>query len=329
MKTTIRRVFVICALSIGLCLTGAYWSTHYAFGSDYPNKPISIVIGVPPGGSTDMAARVLAQFMEKQLKQPVVIVNKPGAAGTIGGYAVVSAKPDGYTLGYFPGSGSIPEIYSYFYAAPYSSNDLRPICRVHVPVITIAVKADAPWNSLKELVEYARKNPGMKFGHIGKSTLQYVVMATISRAENLRMVDVPFDGDGTLVPALLGGHIPVGTPVLYVIKSLLDGKKLKVLAVCLQKRAPSAPDIPTVAEAGYKLAYVPFFGLYAPKKTPDEVIKKLDDVVRKIAEDKEFQDKNKAMDMPIEYEDAATFEKYLVHYKENIQSFFKSEGMVK
>jgi tripartite-type tricarboxylate transporter receptor subunit TctC len=329
MKTQMRKVFVVCALSIELCLIVSFWFTPHAAGSDYPNKPISIVIGVPPGGSTDMAARVLAQFMEKQLKQPVVIVNKPGAAGTIGGYAVVSAKPDGYTLGYFPGSGSIPEIYSYFYAAPYSSNDLRPVCRVHVPVITIAVKADAPWNNLKELVEHARKNPGMKFGHIGKSTLQYVVMATISRAENLRMIDVPCDGDSTMVPALLGGHIPVGTPVLYVIKSLLDGKKLKVLAVCLQKRAPSAPDIPTVAEAGYKLAYVPFFGLYAPRKTPDEIVKKLDDVVRKIAEDKEFQDKNKAMDMPVEYEDAASFEKYLVHYKENIQSFFKNEGLVK
>jgi tripartite-type tricarboxylate transporter receptor subunit TctC len=329
MKTQMRKVFVVCALSIELCLIVSFWFTPHAAGSDYPNKPISIVIGVPPGGSTDMAARVLAQFMEKQLKQPVVIVNKPGAAGTIGGYAVVSAKPDGYTLGYFPGSGSIPEIYSYFYAAPYSSNDLRPVCRVHVPVITIAVKADAPWNNLKELVEHARKNPGMKFGHIGKSTLQYVVMATISRAENLRMIDVPFDGDSTMVPALLGGHIPVGTPVLYVIKSLLDGKKLKVLAVCLQKRAPSAPDIPTVAEAGYKLAYVPFFGLYAPRKTPDEIVKKLDDVVRKIAEDKEFQEKNKAMDMPVEYEDVASFEKYLVHYKENIQSFFKNEGLVK
>jgi tripartite-type tricarboxylate transporter receptor subunit TctC len=329
MKTQMRKVFVVCALSIELCLIVSFWFTPHAAGSDYPNKPISIVIGVPPGGSTDMAARVLAQFMEKQLKQPVVIVNKPGAAGTIGGYAVVSAKPDGYTLGYFPGSGSIPEIYSYFYAAPYSSNDLRPVCRVHVPVITIAVKADAPWNNLKELVEHARKNPGMKFGHIGKSTLQYVVMATISRAENLRMIDVPFDGDSTMVPALLGGHIPVGTPVLYVIKSLLDGKKLKVLAVCLQKRAPSAPDIPTVAEAGYKLAYVPFFGLYAPRKTPDEIVKKLDDVVRKIAEDREFQDKNKAMDMPVEYEDAASFEKYLVHYKENIQSFFRNEGLVK
>ena len=329
MKTQMRKVFVVCALSIELCLIVSFWFTPHAVGSDYPNKPISIVIGVPPGGSTDMAARVLAQFMEKQLKQPVVIVNKPGAAGTIGGYAVVSAKPDGYTLGYFPGSGSIPEIYSYFYAAPYSSNDLRPVCRVHVPVITIAVKTDAPWNNLKELVEHARKNPGMKFGHIGKSTLQYVVMATISRAENLRMIDVPFDGDSTMVPSLLGGHIPVGTPVLYVIKSLLDGKKLKVLAVCLQKRAPSAPDIPTVAEAGYKLAYVPFFGLYAPRKTPDEIVKKLDDVVRKIAEDKEFQDKNKAMDMPVEYEDAASFEKYLVHYKENIQSFFRNEGLVK
>ena len=96
MKTQMRKVFVVCALSIELCLIVSFWFTPHAAGSDYPNKPISIVIGVPPGGSTDMAARVLAQFMEKQLKQPVVIVNKPGAAGTIGGYAVVSAKPDGY-----------------------------------------------------------------------------------------------------------------------------------------------------------------------------------------------------------------------------------------
>lgn len=329
MGVRIHSRILVYILFIALAAIGLNCSLLFAAGSDYPNKPISIVIGVPPGGSTDMAVRVLAQFMEKQLKQPVLVVNKPGGAGTIGGYAVVSAKPDGYTLGYFPGAGSMPEIYSYFYAAPYSSADLRPICRVHVPVITIAVKADAPWSNVKELVEYARKNPGMKFGHIGKSTIQYIVMATIARAENLRMVDVPFDGDGTLVPALLGGHVPVGTPVLYVIRSLVEGKKLKVLAVCLQKRAPSAPDIPTVGEAGYKLAYVPFFGLYAPKKTPDEVIRKLDDVVRRIAEDKEFQERNKSMDMPVEYEDTAAFDKYLVRYKENIQTFFKSEGLVK
>ncbi len=313
---------------VGLIL-GSFGSPLHAAGSDFPNKTISIVLGVPPGGSTDMGARLLAQFMEKQLKQPVVVMNKPGAAGTIGGYTVASARPDGYTLGYFPGSAAVPEVYTYFYSAPYSSNELRPVSRIHAPVIAIAVKADAPWNSMKDFVEYARKNPGMKFGHIGKSTTQYVIMASVIKAEKLNLVDVPFDGDGTMVPALLGGHIPVATPVLYVIRSLVEGKKLKVLAVALQKRAPSAPDIPTLPELGYKLPYVSFLGLFAPKKTPDEIVKKIDDTVRKILDDKEFQEKNKAMDMPVDYDDAASFEKYLAHYKTTAQAFFKEQGLVK
>jgi tripartite-type tricarboxylate transporter receptor subunit TctC len=323
--TTLSLCFVLM-----ICLfAGLSQSLLYAAGSDYPNKTISIVLGVPPGGSTDMGARLLAQFMEKQLKQPVVVMNKPGAAGTIGGYTVASAKPDGYTLGYFPGSAAVPEVYTYFYSAPYSSNELRPVSRIHAPVIAIAVKADAPWNSMKDFVEYARKNPGLKFGHIGKSTTQYVIMASVIKTEKLNLVDVPFDGDGTMVPALLGGHIPVATPVLYVIRSLVEGKKLKVLAVALQKRAPSAPDIPTLPELGYKLPYVSFLGLFAPKKTPDEIVKKIDDTIRKILDDKEFQEKNKAMDMPVDYDDAASFEKYLAHYKTTAQAFFKEQGLVK
>jgi tripartite-type tricarboxylate transporter receptor subunit TctC len=324
-----RRLWVgICCLF--LMVSETLWvSMADSAGTDYPNRTISIILGVPPGGSTDMGARLLAQFMEKELKQPVVVVNKPGGAATIGGYAVVSAKPDGYTLGYFPGSGAVPEVYSYFYSAPYTSSDLRPIARIHAPVIAIAVKEDAPWNSLKDLLDYARNNPGMKFGHIGKSTTQYVLMSTIIRAANVHMVDVPYDGDGTMVPALLGGHVPVATPVLYVIKSLVEAKKLKVLAVAVRKRVPSAPDIPTLAELGYNLPIVSFLGLFAPKKTPDEVVKKLDDTIRKILDDKEFQEKNKAMDMPVDFDGPADFEKYLANYKRNAQAFFKEQGMVK
>jgi tripartite-type tricarboxylate transporter receptor subunit TctC len=329
MKAARFTTLTLCFVLMICLLVGSPQSLLHAAGSDYPNKTISIVLGVPPGGSTDMGARLLAQFMEKQLKQPVVVLNKPGAAGTIGGYTVASARPDGYTLGYFPGSAAVPEVYTYFYSAPYSSNELRPVSRIHAPVIAIAVKADAPWNSMKDFVEYARKNPGMKFGHIGKSTTQYVIMASVIKTEKLNLVDVPFDGDGTMVPALLGGHIPVATPVLYVIRSLVEGKKLKVLAVALQKRAPSAPDIPTLPELGYKLPYVSFLGLFAPKKTPDEIVKKIDDTIRKILDDKEFQEKNKAMDMPVDYDDAASFEKYLAHYKMTAQAFFKEQGLVK
>jgi tripartite-type tricarboxylate transporter receptor subunit TctC len=328
MRAAIRAMLTIFFLLSGgvhfLCVP-----LLHAAASDYPSRTISIVLGVPPGGSTDMGARLLAQFMEKQLKQPVVVVNKTGGAGTVGGYTVASAKPDGYTLGYFPGAAAVPEVYTYFYSAPYSSNELRPISKIHAPVVAIAVKADAPWNSLKEFVEYARKNPGTKFGHIGKSTTPYVTMVSVIKAEKLNLVDVPFDGDATMVPALLGGHIPVGTPILYVIKSLVEGKKLKVLAVALQKRAPSVPDVPTLAELGYRLPYVAFLGLFAPKKTPDHIVRRIDETVRKILDDKEFQEKNKAMDMPVDYEDAASFEKYLVHYKVTAQAFFKEQGLVK
>lgn len=320
---TCSSLLVACFLVIGF---GTGW---VCAAEDYPSKPINILIGVPPGGSTDMSIRVLAQFMEAELKQPVVVTNKPGAAGTIAGYQIASAKPDGYNLGYFPGSGAFPELYSYFYSAPYSSKDLRAISSVHVPAITIAVKADAPWNTLKDVVEYARRNPGMKYGHIGKSTIQYVAMASIDKQEKLNMVGVPFDGDATMVPALLGGHVPVATPVYPVIKSLVDAQKLKVLAICLWNRAPSAPDIPTVSELGYRLAYVPFFALYAPVKTPDNVIKKLEDTVRKVVAKKDFLDKSKMIDMPVQHEDGANLEKFIAQYKENITSFFKSEGFVK
>lgn len=329
MKTRRYKVLTIASLFVMGLFLSFHWPLPQAASSDYPNKAISIVLGVPPGGVTDMGARLLAQFMEKELKQPVVVVNKPGAAGTIGGYTVASAKPDGYTVGYFPPGAGVPEVYSYFYSAPYSNHDLRPISRIHAPAITIAVKADAPWNSLKDLVEYARNNPGMKFGHIGKSTTQYLAMTSIIKAEKLNLVDVPFDGDGSMVPALLGGHVPVATPVLSVIKSLVEGKKLKVLAVALRQRAPFAPDIPTIAELGYKLPYVSFLGLYAPKKMPDEIVKKLDDTIRKILEDKEFQEKNKGMDMAVDYDDTASFEKYLANFKTNAQSFFKEQGLVK
>lgn len=108
-------------------------------------------------------------------------------------------------------SYAFPELYSYFYSAPYSSNDFRLISRIFTAILVISVRVDAPWNTLKELVEYARKNPGMKFGHLGRSTTQYVSMTTIARAEKLQMIDVPYSGDGDLVPALLGGHVPGGS----------------------------------------------------------------------------------------------------------------------
>ncbi len=295
----------------------------------YPERAITLMVPYAPGGVTDLGARALAEAMEKYLKQPVVVQNRPGGGTTIGGNAVATAKPDGYTLGFLPTSASLPEVFTYFYEAPYSSKDLRPVCRILAPVLAITVKEDAPWNSLKDLVESARKNPGMKMGTHGKSTLGYLAMTTVGKAEKINFIDVPFDGDSKIVPAILGGHVPVGTPAFPAIKSLLDAKKVKVLALCIERRADFAPEIPTVVELGYRLAFVSYLGVFGPKGLPDDIVKKLDEVVHMISEEQTFRTKINNMGTQLNYETTASFEKSLTRYRESLQSFFKEEGLMK
>ena len=322
------RMTGLCCLFIGMVVFGSVSAPLHA-ADTYPNRQITIVVPMVAGGQFDLGARILAEMMEKHLKQPVVVVNKPGAAGTIGGYSVVSAKPDGYTLGYLHNSAAAPEVYTYFYSAPYSSNDFMPICQLHVLLNVITVKADAPYHTLREFVEYARKNPGMKYAHNGKASVVYVVMSSIAKAENLTLVDVPYDGDGAVLPALLGGHVPLGIPAYSVVKSQVLGKKLKLLATLSEKRNPLTPDVPSLVELGYKLPYVVSVTLFAPKKTPDEIVKRLDDVVRRVVEDKDFQKKNADMDMVLAYSDSVSFQQELNQFKENVSTFFKDQGLVK
>jgi len=311
---------------------GSYCTAVHAADADYPNKPITLVVPLAPGGLADIGARILAEAMEKQLKQPVVVVNKTGGGTTVGGYAVVSAKPDGYTLGYgiLAGAALMPEIYNFFIAAPYSSKDLKTICTVNSFFMGVIVKGDAPWNSMNDLIEYARKNPGqLKFAHNGKGGPQYMMWSSIAKAENLRIVDVPYDGDGAAIPAVLGGHVPVALPAYALVKQLAEAKKVKVLAVTTEKRIDSTSP-PAMGELGFKLPiYSLPMGLFATKSLPDSIVAKIDDTVRKIVEDKDFVAKNKSADLVMEYRNAADAEKYLARFRDNLTTFFKEEGFVK
>jgi tripartite-type tricarboxylate transporter receptor subunit TctC len=302
---------------------------NQTMAAEYPDRAITLVIPYPPGGVTDLGARALADAMEKQLKKPVVAVNKPGGSTTMGGNAVATAKPDGYTIGFFPSSASIPEVYTYFYEAPFSGKDLKPVSKVGIPVLTIAVKGDSPMNSVKDLVEYARKNPGAKIAIHGRSTQGYLAMKSIAKADNVSLIDVPFDGDTKIVPAILGGHVPAGTPAYPAVISLIDAKQIKVLALLIEKRADFAPNIPTIVELGYKFAFGAYLGVFAPKGTPDNIIKKLNDVIGKIARDPQFRAKINGMGTQVSFEDTKSFEKSINQYKDALQVFFKEEGLVK
>ncbi len=297
--------------------------------SDYPSRPVTIVVPYPAGGVTDLGARALAESMEKHLKQPMVVMNKAGGGTTVGGYAVASAKPDGYTLGFFPVAAAIPEAYIYFQDAPYSSKDLRPISSAVATAYTITVKEDAPWNSLKELIEYARKNPGIKAGTGGKQTLQHMLLTMLNRTEKTGFVGVPFAGDPQNLAALLGGHTTVGLMDFSVAKPLADARKVRVLAVVTEKRADFAPDVPTVVELGYPITYVSILGLNGPKGLPEEIIQKIEGLVAKICKEPDFQTRIRNTALQVNNQDAATYQKSLARYKENVLAHFKQEGLVK
>jgi len=294
----------------------------------YPDRPINIIVPYSPGGGLDLAARALADAMEKHFKQSVVVVNKPGGATTIGGNTIVTAKPDGYTLGYFPTPTVIPEVYSYFYDAPYSSKDLKAISQVTLPCLTITVK-EGTFSTIKELVEYVRKNPGAKMGTHGKSGLAYIVMASIAKTENIKFTDVPFAGDSKIVPAILGDHITVGVPGYAAIKSLVEAKKLKPLALCLDRRVDFAPGVPAAVDLGYKVGAVSSHGFLGPKDLPDSIVKTINDLVRKIAAEKEFQQKIWNTSQIIEFLNTEMYRKRIEADKDTLKTFFKEEGFVK
>ncbi len=324
-----RRNFLVGFVLVSLTLILTLFVQVQPVAAEYPERSISLVVPFPPGGVTDLGARAFADALEKQLKKPVVVANKAGGATTIGGYAVATAKPDGYTFGYLPPMSSIPEAYSYFYQAPYSSKDLKPVCRIAMAVGAIVIKGDSPMNSLKDLIEYIRKNPGVKWGVNTKTSPSFIIMKTIARAENLNIIDVAFDGDVKIVPAILGGHIPVGSPTYPSVRSLVDAKQLKMVALLAEKHAEFLPNVPTIVELGYKVPPGMSNSVFAPKGTPEDIVRKITDIAARISQEPAFR--SRLMDMGIlpAFEDTKAFEVTVEKEKRDLQTFFKEEGLVK
>lgn len=318
----------VALLMFPLCLVISMYFCLQALAADYPERAITLVVPYPPGGVTDLAARTFADAMEKELKKPFVVVNKAGGATTIGGNAVATAKPDGYILGFFPPSASIPEVFTYFYQAPYSSKDLKPACSIAGVVGAIVVKDDSPINSFKDLVEYLQKNPGTKYGINGKTSNNYITIKGVAKAENIKITDVSFEGDVKIVVAILGGHIPVGSPTYPSIKSQVAAKQLKLLALITDKRAEFMPNVPTIVELGYKVPRQEL-SVFAPKGTPDDIVKKLDNAAARVSQEPAFRSKLMALGIVPSYANTKSLEISIEEGKMELQSFFREEGLVK
>jgi tripartite-type tricarboxylate transporter receptor subunit TctC len=249
-----------------LCLLLAF--TVDAQAQRYPAKAVALIVPFPTGGRTDLIGRIVAQHLNEHLGSTVLVVNKPGASGVLGSQEVSQARPDGYTLGFFSTSFVTAQ---YTVSTPIVPKDYDLLAIVNVDPAAVAVNETAPWKTLRELVEHARKNPDrVRIGMIPGASAQ-IFAGALAKASGIKLINVPFKGDSDGAIALAGGHIDVHVAVPVSYQTLVAAKKVRVLAVAAEERSPLYRDIPTFRENGVDVVIGAFHGVYGPRGLPAEV----------------------------------------------------------
>ena len=273
-----NKTVAILGLAASLC------TAMPAVAQDYPTRPITMIVAYPPGGSTDTAARLLAERMSKGLGQSVVVENRPGAGGVIGASAVAKSKADGYTL-LFAASPELSIAGLTNKNLSYDPNkDFAPISLIgQVPFILVANKSFPP-NNAKELIEYAREKPGqVNFSSFGNNTSNHLGGELFNAQAGVKMTHIPYRGSSPSLTDLMGGQVQITFDTVTAVLPLIQGGKVKALGVATAERSPLVPDLPTISESGLPgFTGGTWFGLLAPAGTPEAVVEKLSETVNGI-----------------------------------------------
>ena len=298
------RIAAIIVFTLTALVTGA------SAQEPYPSRPISIVNPFPPGGIADLTARPLAASFERLLKQPVVVVNKAGAAGAVGAQFASVAKPDGYTLLIALVSiSSTPEVDKLFgRPTTYTRDQFVGIARLNADPPVLAV--NGPWKTLKELVDDAKKRPGeITFASSGPYGASHLPLEMFLQAAGLKMRHLPTTG-GPATTAVLGGHAQLWASPPALAAPHIEAGKMRALATWGATRLAAFPDVPTLKELGYDVEYYIWTGLFAPRGVPANVIQTLRDATRKAVEDPEFKSSMDKAKTPVSYQDADEFKAF-------------------
>jgi tripartite-type tricarboxylate transporter receptor subunit TctC len=248
-----------------------------AWGQAYPSRPVRIVVPFSPGGGSDAVARTLAQELTARLGQPVIVDNRPGAGGSLGAAEVARSEPNGYTLLL----GSTSELVEYPLLSsrpPYDSRKaFAPIGLVGSVPMALIVSKDVPADSVQDLVKYAKANPGkLNFGSGGTGTTTHLAVELFATATGIKMMHVPYKGSAAVIPDVLNGNLQLAMSLLPGVLPFANDKRLKIMAVSTDKRAPALANVPTMREAGVKdYDDALWTGLLAPAGTPQEIIARL------------------------------------------------------
>src|SRR5215510_9712807 len=288
----------------------ALWAPALA---QYPERTVTMIVPFPPGGVADTVARPVADALARELKQPVVIENKPGAGGALGMGLAARAAPDGYTVLLALSSISVlPEADKLFDRRPaFTLSQFKPIARFTADPTVLVVRADAPWKTLQEFVADAKQKPAAyNYGSSGNYGTMHVPMEMLKSAAGFRMVHIPFTGAGPAVIALLGGQVDaLASGPATVVQHIRSGR-LRALAHWGEKPLQALPGVPSLPSLGLGVRYAQWSGLFVPAGVNDEVVQRLRAAARKVAADPQVQQTIRTAGSPIEYLDAPEFQTY-------------------
>jgi len=320
----IRRTFIGLTLAAAAALPGPA-----AQAQDFPNRPITIVVGLAPGGITDVTARIYADALTKSVGQRVVVENRQGAGGAVGAAAVQNAPPDGHTLLVFSGSQhvAVPAMSA---TAPYDPiKGFTPITLLFNLTTIVTVPIDHPAKTLAELFAYGKAKPGgLTFGSPGVGSPSHMLAARLARASNTPMQYAHYRGGGPMMADLITGRVDLALSSYTAARSNFEAKKLRGLAIDAPSRWSTMPDMPTLTELGYgKEKVASWFALAAPPGTPPAIIQKLNQEFKKASKDPDLIKRLTDNGTPIEITTPEQATKLLVEENERTIELVQALGL--
>jgi tripartite-type tricarboxylate transporter receptor subunit TctC len=312
---------------LAVALAALCWAP--AARAAYPDKPIQLIVPYGAGGSTDLLARAMAQVAPKYLPQPVAVVNKAGGAGAPGRVDVIKSKPDGHTLLFGYGSGE-DIVVPHQRQVPYDPmKDFEPVCRVSIHSIVLAVQAESPYKTLDDLVKAGKSKGNLTAAVAGKGAANDIAAQAFGKAAGVKVTTVPGSGGADAVTRLLGGHADFATAHPSEVLPHLKAQRLRVLAVALEKRDTTLPDVPTFREQGLDVVTAGSVkGLAAPKGTPKDVVATLEKACKGISEDPEFKKILADLGQPVNYMGGEEYRGWLKGASDQYASLLKTLNIV-
>jgi tripartite-type tricarboxylate transporter receptor subunit TctC len=299
-----------------------------AQAQNYPTKPVTLIVPWPAGGSTDLAMRALADATQKHLGQPIVIDNKPGAAGTLGpAQMAANAKPDGYTIAQIPIT---------VFRLPFMTKvtfdptkDFTYIAGLTAYTFGVVVKSDSPWKTFKDLIAYAKANPGkVKYGSPGTGTSLHIGMEQIAKHNGVKWTHVPHKGGAELNAALLGGHIDTHADSTSWA-ALVNSGDFRLLVTWSPNRTKNWPNVPTLQEEGINLILNSPYGVAGPKGMDPKVVKVLAEAFGKGVKEPSYAEALRKFDQELAYLDTPAYEKHVLEQIQEAKTQVEELGLGK